>query len=89
VKREYNNINSKWDYAKTLTYFGDEKGEQNTLSVGTEEELDEVLAKLSKSTEEGLKFVVVDLPPMDSPRMMRGVAELNGRVKENGEIYDP
>jgi len=88
VKREYNNINSKWDYAKTLSYFGDEKGLQNTYSVRTEEELEKVLAELSESQGEGLKFVVVGFAPMDSPRMLRRVAELNGRVKENGEIYD-
>jgi TPP-dependent 2-oxoacid decarboxylase len=89
VDRQYNEVNSDWDYSLALSYFGDRNGKKNTYSIRTEDELDQVLSILSKDDEEGLRFVVVDLDPMDSPRMLRRLAELRGRVRPNGEIYDP
>jgi hypothetical protein len=47
------------------------------------------LTKLNKDDSGGLRLIVVDMAAMDSPRMLRRLAELKGRVKENGEIYDP
>jgi len=89
VKREYNQINSGWNYAQTLSYFGAPDAKSRTFSVATEGELDEVLTKLNKDEPRGLRLIVVDMAAMDSPRMLRRLAELKGRVKDNGEIYDP
>jgi len=57
--------------------------------VHTERELDEVLTKLNNDHTRGLRLIVVDLAAMDSPRMLKRMAELKGRVKSNGEIYNP
>jgi len=89
VTREYNKINSEWDYVSSLSYFGDQRGKENAFSVRTEGELDQVLTKLKEDKGSGLRLVVVDLEAMDSPRMLRRLAEMKGRVRENGEIYDP
>ena len=89
MKREYNQINSGWNYAQTLSYFGAPDAKARTFSVDTEGLLDEVLTKLNKDDSRGLRLIVVDMAAMDSPRMLRRLAELKGRVKDNGEIYDP
>ena len=72
-----------------MSYFGAPDAEARTFSVDTEGELDEVLTKLNKDDSRGLRLIVVDMAAMDSPRMLRRLAELKGRVKDNGEIYDP
>lgn len=55
----------------------------------TEDELDRVLTRLNEDKGEGLSLIVVDMEAMDSPRMLRRLAELKDRVKKNGKIYDP
>jgi len=72
-----------------LSYFGAPDAKARTFSVDTEGQLDEVLTKLNKDDSRGLRLIVVDMAAMDSPRMLRRLAELKGRVKDNGEIYDP
>jgi TPP-dependent 2-oxoacid decarboxylase len=72
-----------------LSYFGAPDAKTRTFSVDTEGQLDEVLTKLNKDDTRGLRLIVVDMAAMDSPRMLRRLAELKGRVKDNGEIYDP
>jgi len=72
-----------------LSYFGASDAGARTFSVDTEGKLDAVLTKLNKDDTRGLRLIVVDMAAMDSPRMLRRLAELKGRVKDNGEIYDP
>ena len=72
-----------------MSYFGAPDAKARTFAVDTEGELDEVLTKLNKDDTRGLRLIVVDMAAMDSPRMLRRLAELKGRVKDNGEIYDP
>jgi len=85
----YNEINSRWNYEQTLSFFGAPNAKEKTFSVHTERELDEVLMRLNNDHTGGLRLIVVDMAAMDSPRMLRRLAELKGRVRSNGEIYDP
>ena len=82
-------MNWDWNYEQTLSYFGAPIAKERTFSVYREGKLDEVLTILNDQDDSGLRLVVVDMAAMDSPGMLRRLAELKGQVKDNGEIYDP
>ncbi|BFZ64159.1 hypothetical protein YB2330_005298 [Saitoella coloradoensis] len=98
ITREYNAINTGWDYSSTLSYFGSGSSSSSsptsstsrvsTHVLNTEFELDEFLTIEANADPGNLRLVIVRFEDLDAPRMLKMMAGKMGRMNDKGDLVE-